>query len=92
MISFFFSIGLSFFVIGFGVSLLFYFPNRRYCTRFWIVLGVGLIGSFAGGVIQYAFLSQILPLDRPYAEFVAPTAFSVVFLWIFTSAMNGKES
>jgi hypothetical protein len=92
MIAFFISIGLTYFVIGFGISLVFYFWNRRYFPRFWIVLAIGLIGSFFGGVAQYFFGGALLPVGKPYMGMIPSACGAIVFLWIFTVAMNYKES
>ncbi len=54
--TYFLTVGLTYAVIGFGVSILYvYIFRRRFLGRFWGALIVGLVGSFLGGVIDFLF-------------------------------------
>ncbi len=54
--TYFLTVGLTYAVIGFAVSIVYvYIFRRRFLGRFWGALIVGLVGSFLGGVIDYLF-------------------------------------
>ncbi len=60
MFNYYFNIGIIYFIIGFSVSLLLYFVfKKRVLGRFWGALIVALIGSYLGGLIEYAFFDVI---------------------------------
>lgn len=52
--TYFLTVGLTYAVIGFAVSVVYvYLFRRRFLGRFWGALIVGLVGSFLGGVIDF---------------------------------------
>ena len=55
-VTYFLTVGLTYAVIGFGVSIVYvYVFRRRFLGKFWGALIVGLVGSFLGGVIDFLF-------------------------------------
>jgi uncharacterized membrane protein YeaQ/YmgE (transglycosylase-associated protein family) len=56
MVHYYFNIGLTYFVVGFGVALVYYFfIDRNVFGRFWGALIIGLTGSYLGALIDYLF-------------------------------------
>jgi hypothetical protein len=56
MTTFYLTIGLTYLVIGFAMTILFFYIFRKpFIGRFWGALIVALIGSFLGGLINYFF-------------------------------------
>jgi uncharacterized membrane protein YeaQ/YmgE (transglycosylase-associated protein family) len=54
--TYFLTVGLTYAVIGFAVSIIYvYVFRRRFLGRFWGALTIGLVGSFLGGVIDFVF-------------------------------------
>ncbi len=56
MTTFYLTIGLTYLVIGFAMTILFFYILRKpFIGRFWGALIVALVGSFLGGIINYFF-------------------------------------
>ena len=89
MVSYYFNIGLIYFIIGFGVALITYYVFRKDVIGHFVgALVVGLIGSFLGGVIQYFFsdiIKYLTNLNNSVNVF-PPLITSGILLWIFVKA------
>ena len=56
---------LVYLIIGFGCTLVLYFSYKRdFVGNFWLVLVLGVIGSFLGAVIEYFFGDIIMALTK----------------------------
>ena len=56
---------LVYIIIGFACTLVLYFSYKRdFVGNFWMVLILGIIGSFLGAVIDYFFGDIILALTK----------------------------
>ena len=56
---------LVYIIIGFGCTLALYFGYKRdFVGNFWMVLLLGIIGSFLGAVIDYFFSDIIIALTK----------------------------
>jgi len=56
---------LVYIIIGFACTLVLYFAYKRdFVGNFWLVLIVGIIGSFLGAVIEYFFSNIIESLTK----------------------------
>lgn len=63
MTTFYLTIGLTYLVIGFAMTILFIFILRKpFIGRFWGALIVALVGSFLGGLLHYFFEDIIATL------------------------------
>jgi uncharacterized membrane protein YeaQ/YmgE (transglycosylase-associated protein family) len=94
MVSYYFSIGLIYFVIGFGMALVTYFLFRKDVIGHFIgALIVGLIGSFLGGALEYFFediIKYLTNLNNSVNIF-PPLIVSGILMWIFVKA-SGRDS
>ena len=78
-------IGLTYFVIGLGVTIVFhYLLHRRFLGQFWGGLAVGLIGSFLGGTLDFLVFDLDLVPIAGTVDLVPPVVTSVVLVWIFS--------
>ena len=94
MVSYYFNIGLIYFIIGFGAALVCYYVFKKDVIGHFIgALIVGLIGSFLGGAIEY-FLDDLIEyltnLNNSVNVF-PPIISSALLLWIFVKA-SGKNN
>lgn len=56
---------LVYIIIGFACTLVLYFAYKRdFVGNFWLVLVIGIIGSFLGAVIEYFFGNIIQELTK----------------------------
>jgi uncharacterized membrane protein YeaQ/YmgE (transglycosylase-associated protein family) len=86
MVSYYFNIGLVYFIVGFGVALVGYFVFKRDVIGHFIgALVVGLVGSFLGGAIGYLFDDVIAFLTNinNSINIFPPLITSAILLWIF---------
>ncbi|TVR59150.1 MAG: hypothetical protein EA426_08565 [Spirochaetaceae bacterium] len=86
MTTYFLTIGLSYAIIGFAVSLFACFIlKKEFIGRFWGALIVALIGSFLGGVIDYVFadLIQVLSNINNTVNIFPPLIAAFVIVWLF---------
>ncbi len=94
MFGYYFTIGLLYLIIGFGVALLSYFIFKKDVPgRFLGSLIVALIGSYLGGILQYV-LKDIIDYLTHINESVnifPPLITSIVLLWIFIKVSNKKR-
>jgi len=94
MFNYFFNIGLTYFIIGFGVSLFFYFILKKpVFGRFWGTLIVALVGSFLGGVVEFFFadfLEKLANLNNSVNIF-PPIIASFILIWLFSLVSDKKE-
>lgn len=90
----FITIGLIYIVIGFGLSLFFYYIlKKKFIGRVWGAVLVGTAGSFAGGLVN------VLVQDFKFLNFafftvniIPPCIVSCVFLWIFSKISSAPET
>jgi uncharacterized membrane protein YeaQ/YmgE (transglycosylase-associated protein family) len=94
MFNYFFNIGLTYLIIGFSVSLFFYFILKKpVFGRFWGTLIVALVGSFLGGVIEYFFsdfLEKLANLNNSVNIF-PPIISAFILIWLFSLVSDKKE-
>jgi len=91
--SYYFNIGLIYFLIGFAVALYFIFIlKKRILGKFWGALLVAVIGSFLGGLIEYFFsdiiskLSNILNVINIFPPIIA----ALFLLWLFSKVSKNE--
>jgi len=87
LFSFYFNIGLAYFIIGFAVALISYFLFKKMVLgKFIGALIIALIGSYLGGVLGYVFKDVIdfLSNINNSVNIFPPLITSIVLLWIFT--------
>jgi hypothetical protein len=95
MFSYYFNIGLIYFIIGFGVALFFFFViRRRILGNFWGALIVALIGSFLGGFFGNLFANLFGTFGNVYdtINVVPPIVLSVAVVWGFSKVSERKDS
>jgi uncharacterized membrane protein YeaQ/YmgE (transglycosylase-associated protein family) len=94
MFNYFFNIGLTYLIIGFAVSLFFYFILRKpVFGRFWGTLIIALVGAFLGGMIEYFFadfLERLANLNNSVNIF-PPIITSFILIWLFSLVSDKKE-
>ena len=62
---YFVNTALVYIIIGFACTLVLYFGYKRdFVGNFWLVLVLGIIGSFLGAVIEYFFGDIIMTLTK----------------------------
>lgn len=94
MFSYYFNIGLIYFVIGFGVALIFYFLMKKpILGHFWGALVVALVGSFLGGFFGNVFSGVIHTLANLYnsVNIFPPIITAFIVIWIFSKVSEKKE-
>ena len=93
MVSYYFNIGLIYFIIGFATAIITYFVFKKDVIGHFVgALLIGLIGSFLGGALEY-FLADIISYLTNINNSVnifPPLIVSGLLLWIFVKA-GGKE-
>ncbi len=94
MVSYYFNIGLIYFIIGFATAIITYFVFKKDVMGHFVgALIIGLIGSFLGGALEY-FLADIIKYLTNINNSVnifPPLIVSGLLLWIFVKA-GGKDS
>jgi len=86
MVSYYFNIGLIYFIIGFGSAILCYYIFKKdVIGHFSGALIVGLIGSFLGGVIEFYFadIIKLLTNLNNSVNIFPPIITAGLLLWIF---------
>ncbi|MCF7913716.1 MAG: hypothetical protein K9L66_00965 [Spirochaetaceae bacterium] len=86
MVSYYFNIGLIYFIIGFGSAILCYYIFKKDVIGHFIgALIVGLIGSFLGGVIEFYFadIIKLLTNLNNSVNIFPPIITAGLLLWIF---------
>ncbi len=95
MFTYFFNIGLTYFLIGFACALILYFIFRKHVIgKFWGALIVGLVGSYIGGLIDYFFKDVFAWLSNINSVNIFPPIItSFILLWIFSkiSQKRGED-
>ena len=89
MFSYYFNIGLIYFLIGFALALYFVFVlKKKMLGKFWGALLVSIVGAFLGGLIEFFFAEIIARLSNLMnAINIFPPIFASLFLlWIFSKA------
>jgi uncharacterized membrane protein YeaQ/YmgE (transglycosylase-associated protein family) len=92
--TYYLTIGLTYLVIGFGVTLFYYFVlKKRFLGHFWGALIVALIGSFLGGVIDFFFEDLIETLSNlnDSVNIFPPLFTSVIIIWIFSQISDNRD-
>ena len=87
MFGYYFTIGLFYLIIGFGVALISYFlfKNTEVPGKFIGALIVALVGSYLGGILEYALKGVIdfLTHVNGNVNIFPPLITAVILLWIF---------
>jgi len=86
MVSYYFNIGLIYFIIGFGSAIMCYYIFKKDVIGHFIgALIVGLIGSFLGGVIEFYFadIIRLLTNLNNSVNIFPPLITAGFLLWIF---------
>lgn len=94
MFSYYFNIGLIYFIIGFAIALIFCFIFKRdVLGHFWGALIIALVGSFLGGVIEFIFAPVIEYLSNinNSVNIFPPIIASIFLLWIFSKVSDRKK-
>lgn len=95
MFGYYFTIGLFYLIIGFGVALISYFllKNTSVPGKFVGALIVALIGSYLGGILEYAFKGVIdyLTQVNGNVNIFPPLITSVILLWIFVRVSSKNK-
>ena len=91
MVSYYFNIGLIYFIIGFGSAIMCYYIFKKDVIGHFIgALIVGLIGSFLGGVIEFYFADIITLLTNlnNSVNIFPPLITAGLLLWIFVKVSD----
>lgn len=94
MTTYYLTIGLTYLVIGFGITLLFYFGfKKRFLGNFSGALVVALIGSFLGGVIDFFFADLIHTLANlnDSVNIFPPLLMSLFVIWLFSRISSHRD-
>lgn len=89
MFSYYFNIGLIYLIVGFATSLIFFFllGYSSLFGRFLWALLIGVVGSFAGGLLGTLLSGVIERLTNiAHVNIFPPLITSFLILWIFTKA------
>lgn len=91
MFSYYFNIGLIYFIIGFIVALIYFFVfKKKSIGRFWGALIVALVGSFLGGIIEYIaqpVIDYLSNLNNAVNVF-PPLITAIVLMWLFSKVSD----
>lgn len=93
MVSYYFTIGLTYILIGFGCALIFYYVfNKVFIGNFWGVLIVATIGSFMGAIIEFYFENIINALTRinGVVNIFPPLLISIILIYIYHKVSEKK--
>ena len=93
MFTYYFNIGLIYFLIGFASALYYVFVLRKKMLgRFWGALLVSVVGAFLGGVIEYFFADIIATLSNLMnsINIFPPIISALLLLWIFSKVNHGE--
>ena len=91
MVSYYFNIGLIYFIIGFGSAIICYYIFKKDVIGHFIgALIVGLIGSFLGGVIEFYFadIIELLTNLNNSVNIFPPLITAGLLLWIFVKVSD----
>ena len=91
MVSYYFNIGLIYFIIGFGSAIICYYIFKKDVIGHFIgALIVGLIGSFLGGVIEFYFadIIKLLTNLNNSVNIFPPLITAGLLLWIFVKVSD----
>jgi len=91
MVSYYFNIGLIYFIIGFGSAIMCYYIFKKDVIGHFIgALIVGLIGSFLGGVIEFYFadIIRLLTNLNNSVNIFPPLITAGFLLWIFVKVSD----
>ena len=94
MTAYYLTIGLAYLVVGFGVALFFYFVLRKhFLGNFWGALLIGLIGAFAGGLVDYLFADIIAVLANlnNSVNIFPPIITAFILVWLFSLITDSRE-
>lgn len=95
MLDYYLLIGLIYSLIGFSISIIYYFLLKKpVFGRFVGALVIAIVGSFFGGVVDYLFSDIIASLsDFAGVVNVFPSIIvSIIFISIFSNVSAGKKS
>ena len=93
MFTYYFNIGLIYFLIGFALALYYFFILRKQLLGgFWGALLVAVVGAFLGGIVEYFFSDIIAKLSNILnaVNIFPPVITALLLLWIF-SKVNRSE-
>ena len=94
MSTFYFTIGLIYIILGFAVTLVFYYGfKKKFPGNFIGAVCIGIIGSFLGGFIDYFFGEFLLKLAHVLGTInIFPPLFTATFfLWLFHRMENSND-
>jgi uncharacterized membrane protein YeaQ/YmgE (transglycosylase-associated protein family) len=94
MATYYLNIGLTYFVIGFGMAILFHFLLKKpFLGNFWGALIVGLVGAFFGGLIDFFFEDIIETLSNLNGSIniFPPIVTSFLLIWVFSKFSARKQ-
>jgi uncharacterized membrane protein YeaQ/YmgE (transglycosylase-associated protein family) len=84
----YFNVGLTYFTIGVGAAVFFFFILKKpMLGKFWGALIVGLVGSFVGGLIDQLFQNVIKYLaDFNEVNVFAALGTALFMIWLLSKA------
>ena len=91
---YYFTMGLTYVIIGFTVAMIFYYIfKKNFPGNIWGGILVGIAGSFIGGFIDYFFKNIIYMLTHLFGSvnLFPPLITAILFLWIFDKISNSPE-
>ncbi|MFP4372885.1 MAG: hypothetical protein ACLFPO_00975 [Spirochaetaceae bacterium] len=94
MTAYYLTIGLAYLVVGFGVALFFHYVLRkRFLGHFWGALLIGLIGAFAGGLVDFLFADTIRLLANlnDTVNIFPPIVTAFILVWLFSLITDNRE-
>ena len=94
MTAYYLTIGLAYFVVGFAIALFFYFVLRKdFLGNFWGALLIGLIGAFAGGIVDFLFsdiIERLANLNNSVNIF-PPIVTAFILVWLFSLITDSRD-
>jgi len=92
--TFYFTIGLVYVLIGFGMTLMFFYGMKKnFPGDFLGAVIIGVIGSFVGGFIDFFFGDMLAKLAHVFGTInIFPPLFTAaIFLWLFHKIGSSRD-
>ncbi len=94
MSTYYFTIGLVYILIGFGMTLVFFYGMKKtFPGNFPGAVIIGVIGSFIGGFVDFFFGDVLAKLAHVFGtiNIFPPLLAAAIFLWLFDKIGNSRE-
>jgi hypothetical protein len=84
--TYYFIVGLTYLIIGFGMGLVYFYGFKKdFLGKVWGAAIVGIVGSFAGGLADYFLKDRWVVLANLFGSvnIFPPLGAAALFLWVF---------